>query len=196
MPRTKTHAHLATSYQQKSCRIATKRRRTVTPPPSPLTCQMPKSTDPYSSENLLATLEKLRAESVERIKRSQQLECVKLAGALVDFFGDQVIFPNLSKRAGNWHYTVRNQLQLDNINRDRSMLVKEVEQIAKSKGLTEKQWECLIYLALSMGQSECMDKVTTEHLNKVCKMSSVLECEDQQTVCALIDAIHKHMETK
>lgn len=195
MSRTDVYIDQTISFQRRrSGRTAMKRRSMTKPSPSLLPCKMPKTdTDPYSNENVLATLQKLEEQSAERIKRSKQIKCVELTAILVDFFGDKVISPNLSRRVGNWHYDVRNQLKLDNINCHRSELVQQVEQIAISKGLTEKQWQCLIYLTLSMGESRCMNMVTCEHLNEVRMMSSVLEYDDHKTVCALIDAIDEHV---
>ncbi len=124
-----THVHsiVPSNRRRQSCRTNRKRPHIVitTSLSPPVPCKRPKSTtktttttdDPYSTENLLTTLENLKVESAERIKRAKQLQCVELTAALVDFFADQVISPVLPRRLGNWYYNVRNQLQLDNVNR-------------------------------------------------------------------------------
>ena len=83
------HAHpKVSSHRRRSHRTNTKRPRIITTSFSPLPCKRPKSTtdDPYSTENLLDTLENLKAKSTEQIRRVQQLKCVELTAALVDFF--------------------------------------------------------------------------------------------------------------
>jgi hypothetical protein len=196
MPRIGAHVDSAASYQQRYRRTNGKWLRNVTYSPGLIACKKLKPTDPYSNENLLATLEKLKAESAEQSTQAQQRKCVELTAPLVDYFAEQVISPNLSRRFGNWHHDVRRQLQLDNVNRHRSELVQQVEEIAISKRLTKKQWQCLVYLALSMGESECMNIVTREYLNEVRELSRVIELHDHQTVCALIDAIEEHLKMK
>ncbi|CAF0911356.1 unnamed protein product [Adineta steineri] len=190
---TDPYTHTATSQKQ-HCRAVVERRCSVAYSPPVLEDNIPKLTDPYSNENIHTTLEDLKKKSAERIKRSQQAKCVELTAALVDFFGCQVISPNLSRRCGNWYHNVRNQLHLDNINVHRSELVQQVEEIAISKGLSKEQWQSLIYLSLSMGESECMNTATSEQLKEVRDMSSVLEEDDHKTVCALVDAIDKHVK--
>jgi hypothetical protein len=187
------HSTTFSRRRQQSSR-KTNRKRTSSQSSPPVEYKRFKSTD-IESENLLATLEQLKAESAEQNKRFQQLKCVELLGVLVDFFADQIIAPELPRRHGNWYYNVRNKLQLDNINRDRSKLVEQVERIAMSKGLTKEQWQSLIFLALSMGDNVCiMNTVTREYLDEVRKLSTTLESNDHQTVCVLIGAIKEHLK--
>jgi len=189
------HSTTLSCRQQSSRKTNTKRtRKGTTSPPSPVEYKRFKSTD-LEDENLLTTLEQLKAERAERNKRFQQLKCVELLAVLVDFFADQVIIPELPRKCGNWYYNVRNQLQLDNINRDRSKLVEQVEKIAMSKGLTKEQWQSLIFLALSMGDNVCiMNTVTREYLDEIRKLSTTLEPNDHHTVCVLIGAIKEHLK--
>ena len=72
-----------------------------------------------------------------------------------------------------------------------------MEKIVLSKDLTKEQWNCLLYMALSTGDSTEITKVSKRHLHKVHDMASrLLEDDEQNAVFALINAIEKHMSKK
>jgi hypothetical protein len=143
--------------------------------------------------NFICDLEALEREAVVQSKQVELNDCIEFVSHLVDLFKQTVILPELQSE-NDWHDDVGHRLKRNKGSTGNSHLDDKVEKIAIKMGLTKEQWNILLYVNITAGDTLDMNKVTRNHLKKVHDMTSrLLEGDEQITVFALIDAIEKHM---
>jgi hypothetical protein len=141
-------------------------------------------------------LEKLEHDAERQARQIEYGECLEFIAQLVELFKHTVVASEL-KNQNDCHNDTRNHLEQHKSISGNRLLDDKVENIVISKGLTKEQWSCLLYVALSTGDTVEITKVSKKHLHKVHEMASrLLEDVEKNAVIALINAIEKHMATK
>lgn len=132
--------------------------------------------------------EKLAQIDREAEIQAQQLElseCLALVAQLVELFKRVVITPQLRTQYG-WQH--------DAGVTDNKLLDGKVEKIVAEKGLTKEQWNCLIYISYSNGDTTEITRVHKRHLRRLReKAQRLLEDGERNAVFALLKATETHM---
>jgi len=141
-------------------------------------------------------LEQFEHEADIQAQQMELNECFEFVVQLVNLFKNTVIMSELQCE-NDWHENLRHQLKNNKGTTGNSFLDHKAEEIALSKGLTKEQWNRLLYLTLTTGDTTEITKVSKKHLQKVHDMVSRLFESDLQTITfALINAIEKYMPKK
>ena len=146
------------------------------------------------SESFLAyDIELLEREADLQSKQIELNECIKFLSQLVDLFKHTIIIPEL-ETADDWHDGLIHQIKRNRGTTGNTLVDNKVEQIVLAKGLTTEQWQRLLALNFTAGDSLDMMNTSRSHLKKVHYMvSRLLENEEQKAAFALINAIEQFM---
>ena len=128
-----------------------------------------------------------------QVQELELSECLLLVAQLVELFKHTVITTALQNQ-NEWFNDTGDHLRKQNGATGNTLLDRKVEQIVMDKGITRQQWNCLLYISLSNGDTSEITKVSKKQLQKVHeKAARLLEVDERDAVFALIDAIESYM---
>ncbi|CAF1178904.1 unnamed protein product [Adineta ricciae] len=138
----------------------------------------------------LAQIDRKTEMQVQELELS---ECLLFVAQLVELFKHTVVTTTLQNQ-NEWSNDTSHHLRKQNGATGNTLLDHKVEQIVMDKGLTREQWNCLLYISLSNGDTSEITKVSKKQLQKIHeKASRLLEIDERDAVFALIHAIETYM---